>query len=54
MANYTTNQGHPLSRPLNCLALAGLCGVLLFAFVWQIHFDEPPCPLCRQGRHLEP
>ncbi len=46
MANYTTNQGHPLSRPLNCLALAGLCGVLLFAFVWQIHFDEPPCPLC--------
>ena len=46
MANYTSIQAHPWSRPLNCLALAGLCAVLLFAFAWQILFNEPPCPLC--------
>lgn len=46
MENHTINNGHPLSRTFNCLALAGICGVLLFAFAWQIYFNEPPCPLC--------
>lgn len=31
---------------LNTLALAGLCGVLLFAFAWQLLYNEIPCPLC--------
>lgn len=35
-----------LARALNALALAGVCGVMLFAFYWQIVRGELPCPLC--------
>lgn len=35
-----------LSDWLNVLALAGICAVLLVAFVWQVAFNELPCPLC--------
>jgi len=34
------------ARILNALALLGVCGVLLFAFYWQIVRGELPCPLC--------
>lgn len=33
-------------RLLNLAALAAICVALLFAFIWQIAFNEPPCPLC--------
>lgn len=47
MANsYYTNTTYPLSRALNLLALAGICGILLFAFIWQFAFNDLPCPLC--------
>lgn len=36
----------PLSRGLNTLALAGICAVLGLAFVWQLAYNELPCPLC--------
>jgi disulfide bond formation protein DsbB len=35
-----------VARTLNALALLGVCGVLLFAFYWQIVRGELPCPLC--------
>jgi disulfide bond formation protein DsbB len=35
-----------LARTLNALALLGVCGVLLYAFYWQIVRGELPCPLC--------
>ncbi len=34
------------SHALNVLALYGVSGILLFAFVWQFAFNELPCPLC--------
>ncbi len=34
------------ARALNALALLGVCGVMLFAFYWQIVRGELPCPLC--------
>ncbi|HSD52837.1 MAG TPA: disulfide bond formation protein B [Burkholderiales bacterium] len=35
-----------LARILNALALLGVCGVMLYAFYWQIVRGELPCPLC--------
>lgn len=35
-----------LARILNALALLGICGVMLYAFYWQIVRGELPCPLC--------
>ncbi|MBV6271525.1 disulfide bond formation protein B [Alcaligenaceae bacterium CGII-47] len=40
------SHSHPLFYTLNILALAGVCGILLFAFAWQLLYDEVPCPLC--------
>lgn len=34
------------SRAMNAFALLGLCGVLGFAFAWQLLYHEIPCPLC--------
>lgn len=31
---------------MNMLGLVGICGVLLLALVWQVVFDDLPCPLC--------
>jgi disulfide bond formation protein DsbB len=36
----------PLSHTVNTLALAGVCGILSFAFAWQLIYHEVPCPLC--------
>ena len=47
MANsYYTHETYRLSRTLNLVALAGICGILLFAFIWQFAFNDLPCPLC--------
>ena len=35
-----------LARILNALVLLGVCGVMLYAFYWQIVRGELPCPLC--------
>ena len=35
-----------LAIRLNALALYAITGVLLFAFYWQLAYDELPCPLC--------
>lgn len=40
------SHSHTLFDTLNTLALAGICGILLFAFAWQLVYDEVPCPLC--------
>lgn len=45
-SNYISNDAFGLSRALNGLALAGVCAILLMAFVWQLAFNELPCPLC--------
>lgn len=45
-SNYFYNDAFRFSRALNTLALAGICAILLTAFVWQIAFNELPCPLC--------
>ncbi len=34
------------SRVVNTFALLALCGVLGFAFAWQLLYHEIPCPLC--------
>ena len=44
--DYSYPRSPQLSCTLNTLALAGICAVLLLAFVWQIAFDDLPCPLC--------
>ena len=36
---------HP-SRTLNSIGLLVICGVLIFAYVFQFALDELPCPLC--------
>lgn len=47
MANiYFHNNTFRLSRGLNLLGLAGICGILLVAFMWQLAFNDLPCPLC--------
>lgn len=46
MTNHLSNNSLRLSQTLNLLALAGVCGVLLFAFAWQLFYNELPCPLC--------
>ena len=43
--HFHTDSFH-VSRSINSLALLGVCGVLSFAFAWQLVFHEPPCPLC--------
>ena len=35
-----------LAIRLNALALYAISAVLLFAFYWQLAYDELPCPLC--------
>jgi disulfide bond formation protein DsbB len=35
-----------VSRAINTLALAGVCGVLAMAFFWQLIYNDLPCPLC--------
>jgi disulfide bond formation protein DsbB len=35
-----------LAIRLNALALYAITGVLLFAFYWQLAYNELPCPLC--------
>jgi disulfide bond formation protein DsbB len=37
---------HRLAIRLNALALYAISGALLFAFYWQVAYDELPCPLC--------
>ncbi|MEO6986350.1 MAG: disulfide bond formation protein B [Paralcaligenes sp.] len=34
------------SRVINTFALLAICGVLGFAFAWQLIYNEIPCPLC--------
>lgn len=46
MTTETPNTTSAWAHHLNILGLAGICGVLAFAFAWQLAFDEIPCPLC--------
>lgn len=39
-----------ISRACNYAALLAVCGSLALAFIWQIIFDELPCPLCQLQR----
>ena len=39
-----------LSRWLNLAALAAVCASLTLAFVWQLAYNELPCPLCQLQR----
>lgn len=45
-SNYFRDDSSTLSHALNALALAGVCAILLMAFIWQLAFNELPCPLC--------
>src|SRR3546814_3388634 len=45
-SNYFYNDSFRCLRRLNTLALAGVCGILLLAFVWQFAFNQLPCTLC--------
>jgi disulfide bond formation protein DsbB len=45
-SHYLYNDSSTGSRVLNLLALTGLCVVLLLAFIWQLAFNDLPCPLC--------
>lgn len=44
------DSGAVLSRWLNMAALAAVCASLTMAFIWQIVFNELPCPLCQLQR----
>lgn len=46
MTSYSTPRPESFSTLMNILGLAGICGVLAMALVWQVVFNEPPCPLC--------
>lgn len=46
VAPASAHEGGGLSYSLNLLGLFGISGVLLFAFYWQLVYDELPCPLC--------
>ncbi|WP_427184744.1 disulfide bond formation protein B [Bordetella bronchialis] len=43
---FASRSSHPASFFLNALALLGVTAALVLAFVWQIVFNELPCPLC--------
>jgi disulfide bond formation protein DsbB len=43
---FASRAAHPASHFLNALALLGITAALILAFVWQIVFNELPCPLC--------
>jgi disulfide bond formation protein DsbB len=45
-SDFQFRSSHPLSAFLNALALFGVTAALILAFVWQIVFNELPCPLC--------
>lgn len=44
--SYPSRTPRPVSVFLNALALLAISAVLILAFVWQIAYDELPCPLC--------
>ena len=44
------DSGATLSRWLNLAALVAVCASLTLAFVWQIAYNELPCPLCQLQR----
>lgn len=44
--NPYDRSGHRLTRIINILALAGVCGILAMAFFWQLVYNDLPCPLC--------
>jgi len=46
MAGDIFSGSRRFSDGMNALGLAAVCGVLLMAFIWQVAFDELPCPLC--------
>lgn len=46
MTSYSISGSERFSSLMNILGLAGICGVLAMALIWQVVFDEPPCPLC--------
>ena len=39
-----------LSRWLNLAALLAICASLTMAFIWQVVYNELPCPLCQLQR----
>ncbi|MER1968920.1 disulfide bond formation protein B [Castellaniella sp. GW247-6E4] len=46
MAGELFSDSRRMSGWVNAIGLAAVCGVLLMAFVWQVVYDELPCPLC--------
>ena len=44
------DSGATLSRWLNLAALVAVCASLTLAFIWQLAYNELPCPLCQLQR----
>ena len=44
------DSGAALSRWLNLAALLAICATLTMAFIWQVVYNELPCPLCQLQR----